>query len=50
MVATMLCKKMEAFCKKIDTKPDDYNIVLMTIKAFLIKLFTAAVKGDEYTK
>ncbi len=43
-------KKWKAFCKKIDTKTDDYNTVLRTIKAFLTKPFTAAVKGNEYTK
>lgn len=43
-------KKWKAFCKKIDTKTDDYNTVLRTIKAFLTEPFTAAVKGNEYTK
>ena len=43
-------KKWKAFCKKIDTKTDDYNTVLRTIKAFLTKPFIAAVKGNEYTK
>lgn len=43
-------KKWKAFCKKIDTKTDDYNTVLRTIKAFLTKPFAAAVKGNEYTK
>ena len=43
-------KKWKAFCKKINTKTDDYNTVLRTIKAFLTKPFTAAVKGNEYTK
>ena len=43
-------KKWKAFCKKIDTKTGDYNTVLRTIKAFLTEPFTAAVKGNEYTK
>ena len=43
-------KKWKTFCKKIDTKTDDYNTVLRTIKAFLTEPFTAAVKGNEYTK
>lgn len=43
-------KKWKAFCKKIDTKTDDYNTVLRTIKAFLTEPFTAAAKGNEYTK
>ena len=41
-------KKWKAFCQKIDTKTDDYSIVLKTIKAFLIKPFTASVDAIEY--
>ena len=41
-------KKWKAFTRKIDTKTDDYSIVLKTIKAFLIKPFTASVDGIEY--
>ena len=43
-------KKWKAFCRKIDTKTDDYNTVLKTIKAFLTEPFAAAVDGNEYTK
>ncbi|WP_294953570.1 nucleotidyl transferase AbiEii/AbiGii toxin family protein [uncultured Eubacterium sp.] len=42
-------KKWKAFTRKIDTKTDDYSIVLKTIKAFLIKPFTASVDTIEYT-
>ena len=41
-------KKWKAFCKKIDTKTDDYSTVLKTIKAFLTKPFTAAVESTEF--
>ena len=43
-------KKWKAFVRKIDTKTDDYSVVLKTIKAFLTKAFTAAVKGKEFTE
>ena len=41
-------KKWKAFTRKIYTKTDDYSIVLKTIKAFLIKPFTASVDAIEY--
>ena len=41
-------KKWKAFCKKIDTKTDDYNTVLRRIKAFLTKPFIAAVENKEF--
>ena len=41
-------KKWKAFTRKIDTKTDDYSIVLKTIKAFLIMPFTASVDAIEY--
>jgi len=34
-------KKWKAFVRKIDTKTDDYSIVLKTIKTFLIKPFSS---------
>lgn len=40
-------KKWKAFVRKIDTKTDDYSVVLKTIKAFLTKPFTAAVAGEK---
>lgn len=43
-------KKWKAFCRKIDTKTDDFNLVLKTIKMFLTKPFTVAVKGKEFTE
>ena len=43
-------KKWKAFVRKIDTKTDDYSVVLKTIKSFLTKAFTAAVKGKEFTE
>lgn len=41
-------KKWKAFVRKIDTKTDDYNVVLRTIKSFLTKPFYAVVKNSEY--
>ena len=41
-------KKWKAFCRKIDTKIDDFNIVLKTIKEFLVEPFTAAVENKEF--
>lgn len=41
-------KKWKAFTRKIDTKTDDYSIVLKTIKAFLVKPFTALVNATEF--
>ena len=42
-------KKWKAFCRKIDTKTEDYNTILRTIKAFLTKPFTAAVEDNLFT-
>ena len=41
-------KKWKAFCQKIDTKTDDFNAVLKTIKALLIEPFMAAVENKEF--
>lgn len=41
-------KKWKAFCRKIDTKTDDFSTVLKTIKAFLIEPFMAAVENKEF--
>ncbi len=43
-------KKWKAFCRKIDTKTDDYGTVLNTIKTFLEKSFTAVINNTPYTK
>lgn len=40
-------KKWKAFCRKIDTKTDDFNTVLKIIEAFLTKPFTVAVEGTK---
>lgn len=42
-------KKWKAFCRKIDTKTDDYSVVLRTIKMFLAKPFMAAVTDKSLT-
>lgn len=41
-------KKWKAFVRKIDTKTDDYSIVLKTIKIFLTKPFMATVNEKEF--
>ena len=41
-------KKWKAFCRKIDTKTDDFDTLLKTIKEFLIEPFTAAVENKEF--
>lgn len=38
-------KKWNAFCRKIDTKTDDFDTVLETIKVFLIEPYKAAVEN-----
>ena len=43
-------KKWKAFCRKIDTKTDDFDTVLKTIKTFLTKPFTATVRDKEFTE
>ena len=41
-------KKWKAFCRKIDTKTDDFNTLLKTIKEFLIEPFTAVVENKKF--
>lgn len=43
-------KKWKAFCRKTDTKTDDFNTVLKTIKEFLIEPFIAAVENIDFTE
>lgn len=43
-------KKWKAFIRKVDAKTDDYSTVLKTIKAFLTKPFTAAVRDKGFTE
>ncbi|MCD8054574.1 MAG: nucleotidyl transferase AbiEii/AbiGii toxin family protein [Lachnospiraceae bacterium] len=40
-------RKWKAFCRKIDTKTDDYSTVLRTIKDFLTKPFIAVIEGEK---
>ena len=39
-----------SFCRKIDTKTDDFRMVLKTINTFLSKPFKVAVISEEFTK
>ena len=41
-------KKWKAFCRKIDTKTDDFDTVLRTIKAFLTEPYKAAVENKGF--
>jgi hypothetical protein len=43
-------KKWKDFCRKIDTKIDDFSTVLKTMKVFLSKPFAAAVERKNFTK
>ena len=43
-------KKWKAFCRKIETKIDDFDTVLKTIKEFLEKPFISAVGSKEFTE
>ncbi len=43
-------KKWKAFCRKIDTKTDDFSTVLRTIKTFLMKPFMAATENKEFAE
>lgn len=43
-------KKWKAFCQKIDTKTDGYDIVLRTINTFLTEPFTAAIETKSFVK
>lgn len=42
-------KKWKAFTKKIDTKTDDFKVVLDSIGAFLSEVFKVAIKNTEET-
>lgn len=41
-------KKWKAFCRKIDAKTDDFNVVLNTIKVFLTEPCKAVITNREY--
>lgn len=43
-------KKWKAFCRKIDTKTDDYSTVLRTIKEFLTQPFVAATTNTKFDR
>lgn len=43
-------KKWKAFVRKINTRTDDFNTVLKTIKVFLIEPFTAMVRDKDFIK
>lgn len=43
-------KKWKAFCRKIDTKTDDYSTVLKIIKTFLEKPFTSTLEAKDFTE
>ena len=43
-------KKWKAFTCKIDTKTDDFSIILKTIRNFLEQPFTAAVENKTFTE
>ena len=40
-------KKWKAFCRKINTKTDDFDTVLRTIQEFLTEPFSAAVQAEK---
>lgn len=42
-------KKWKAFCRKLDTKTDDYDTVLITIKTFLAVPYKAAIENEKFT-
>lgn len=43
-------KKWKAFCRKIDTKTDDFITVLKTIRKFLSEAYNAAVENKEFVE
>lgn len=43
-------KKWKAFCRKIDTKTDSFNMVLKMIRKFLAKPYNAAVENKEFAE
>jgi predicted nucleotidyltransferase component of viral defense system len=43
-------KKWKAFCRKIDTKTDDFSTVLKMIKVFLAKPFAMAIKNGDFNE
>ena len=43
-------KKWKSFTKKIDTKTDDFKVVLKTIRCFLAEPFLSTLKKSKYVK
>ncbi len=43
-------KKWKAFCRKIDTKTDDFDTVLRTIKVFLTEPYTSARENIDFAE
>lgn len=43
-------KKWKAFCRRTDTKIEDYSTVLRTIQEFLTKPFVSVIKSEKYNK
>ena len=41
-------KKWKSFIKKINTKTDDFETVLKTIKVFLSESFSAAIENKKF--
>lgn len=41
-------KKWKAFCRKLDTKTDDFSAVLNIIKVFLTRPFTTAIREEVF--
>ena len=44
-----MLKKWAAFCRRIDTRTDDFSAVLRSIRALLEKPLAAAVTGGDFT-
>ena len=43
-------QKWKAFCRKINTRTDDYDVVLKTIREFLSKPYGAAVSDRDFSE
>ena len=43
-------KKWKAFIHKINTKTDDFSVVLNTINVFLAKPYTASIENKIFKK
>ena len=43
-------KKWKAFCRKIDTRTDDFDTALRTIKAFLTEPYKAVIENKEFAE